>query len=138
MLNRNFHSNVNILGRFYKQFLTSLYRSTLFDIFLKPDSKQKYLQVEQRQLSSGLLALVLARKSHIKPDSEAGVLIWVEGWYHGRYGKFHVIIFLSHTGIYFAKTPLVDISSTQIRSKIRNQQDLSGLLPENIIEYIHK
>ncbi|CAC9449675.1 Nicotinate-nucleotide adenylyltransferase (EC [uncultured Gammaproteobacteria bacterium] len=43
-----------------------------------------------------------------------------------------------HTGIYFAKTPLVDISSTQIRSKIRNQQDLSGLLPENIIEYIHK
>jgi hypothetical protein len=25
MLNRNFHSNVNVLGRFYKQFLTSLY-----------------------------------------------------------------------------------------------------------------
>jgi hypothetical protein len=41
-------------------------------------------------------ALVLARDSHIKPDSEAGVLIWVEGWYQGRYGKFHVIIFLSH------------------------------------------
>jgi hypothetical protein len=30
---------------------TSLYRSALFGIFLKPDSKQKYLQVEQRQLS---------------------------------------------------------------------------------------
>jgi nicotinic acid mononucleotide adenylyltransferase len=43
-----------------------------------------------------------------------------------------------HTGIFFSKTPLVDISSTQIRNKIRNQQDLSGLLPENIIEYIHK
>jgi hypothetical protein len=42
------------------------------------------------------LALVLARDSHIKPDSEAGGLIWVEGWYQGRYGKFHVIIFLSH------------------------------------------
>jgi hypothetical protein len=40
--------------------------------------------------------LVLARDSHIKPDSEAGGLIWVEGWYQGRYGKFHVINFLSH------------------------------------------
>jgi hypothetical protein len=34
----------------YKQFLTSLYRSTLFGIFLKPDSKKKYLQVEQSTL----------------------------------------------------------------------------------------
>jgi hypothetical protein len=40
---------VNVLGKFYKQFLTSLYISTLFGIFLKPDSKQKYVQVEQRQ-----------------------------------------------------------------------------------------
>jgi hypothetical protein len=48
LLNRNCHSNVNVLSRFYKHFLTSLCRSTLFDIFLKSDSKQKYLQVEQR------------------------------------------------------------------------------------------
>ena len=41
-------------------------------------------------------ALVLARDSHIKPDSEAGGLIPVEGGYQGRYGKFHVVIFLSH------------------------------------------
>jgi hypothetical protein len=40
--------------------------------------------------------LILARESHIKPDSEAGGLIWVEGWYQGRYRKFHVIIYLSH------------------------------------------
>ena len=40
--------------------------------------------------------LVLARDSHIKPDSEAGGLLWVEGWYQGPYGKFHIIIFLSH------------------------------------------
>ncbi|CAC9658018.1 hypothetical protein [uncultured Gammaproteobacteria bacterium] len=49
--------------------------------------------------------------------------------------------------IYFAKTPLVNISSTQIRSilfnapsigKINNQENLSALPPENIIEYIHK
>lgn len=38
--------------------------------------------------------------------------------------------------VYFAKTPLVNISSTQIRSKIRNQQDLSKLLPKHIINYI--
>ena len=41
-------------------------------------------------------ALVSARDSHINPDSEVGRLIWVEGWYQGRYGKFHVIIYLSH------------------------------------------
>ena len=40
VLNRNFHSNVNVLGRFYKHSLTSLYRSTLFDIFLKPYSNK--------------------------------------------------------------------------------------------------
>ena len=47
-------------------------------------------------MTFSILALVLARDSHIKPDSEAGELIWVEGWYQGRYGKFHIIIFLSH------------------------------------------
>jgi hypothetical protein len=47
-------------------------------------------------ITFSISALVLARDSHIKPDSEATVLIWVEGWYQGRYGKFHVIIFLSH------------------------------------------
>ena len=47
-------------------------------------------------MTFSISALVLARHSHIKPDSEAGVLIWVEGWFQGRYGKFHVIILLSH------------------------------------------
>ena len=47
-------------------------------------------------MTFSISALVLARDCHIKPDSEAGGLIWVEGWYQGRYGKFHVIIFLSH------------------------------------------
>ena len=51
VLNRNFNSNVNVLGRFYKHFPMPLYRSTLFDMFLKPVSKQNYLQIEQRQLS---------------------------------------------------------------------------------------
>ena len=47
-------------------------------------------------MTFSISALVLARDCHIKPDSEAGGLIWVEGWYQGRYGKFHVINFLSH------------------------------------------
>ena len=45
-------TNVNVLGIFYKYFLTSQYRSILFGIFLKPDSKQKYLQVKQRKISA--------------------------------------------------------------------------------------
>jgi hypothetical protein len=47
-------------------------------------------------MTFSISALVLTRDSYIKPDSEAGGLIWVEGWYQGPYGKFHVIIFLSH------------------------------------------
>ena len=47
-------------------------------------------------MTFSISALVLAQDSHIKPDSEAGRLILVEGWYQGPYGKFHVIIFLSH------------------------------------------
>ena len=43
---------------------------------------------------------------------------------------------VSCMSVYFAKTPIVNISSTQIRSKIDNQENLSGLLPENIIKYI--
>ena len=41
-------------------------------------------------------ALVSAWDSHIKLDSEARGLIWVEGWYQGQYEKFHVIIYLLH------------------------------------------
>jgi hypothetical protein len=47
-------------------------------------------------MTFSIAALVLARDSHIKLDSEAGGLIWVEGWYQGRYAKFYVIIYLSH------------------------------------------
>ncbi|MEO1940003.1 nicotinate-nucleotide adenylyltransferase [Candidatus Thioglobus sp.] len=41
-------------------------------------------------------------------------------------------------GVYFSKVPLVNISSTQIRSKIAKHQDLSGLLPDSIIHYIEQ
>ena len=47
-------------------------------------------------MTFSISVLVLARDSHIKPDSEAGGLMWVEGLYQGPYGKFHAIIFLSY------------------------------------------
>ena len=55
-----------------------------------------YVWIRDYYMTFSILDLVLARDSHIKPDSEAGGLIWVEGWYQGPYGKFHVIIFSSH------------------------------------------
>ena len=47
-------------------------------------------------MTFSISALVSARDSHIKPDSEAGVPMWVEGWYQGRNGKLYVIIYSSH------------------------------------------
>jgi nicotinate-nucleotide adenylyltransferase len=38
--------------------------------------------------------------------------------------------------LYFAKTQMLDISSSTIRGKIHDQQNLSGLLPESVITYI--
>jgi hypothetical protein len=60
--------------------------------------RMSYLQriLRDYYMTFSISALVLARDSHIKPNSEAGELIWVKGWYQEPYGKFHVIIFSSH------------------------------------------
>ena len=73
---------------FQKQLINLLYHIFCCNMFA---FAQRYYY-----MTFSISTLILARDSHIKPDSEAGVLIWVEGWYQGRYGKFHVIIFLSH------------------------------------------
>jgi nicotinate-nucleotide adenylyltransferase len=39
--------------------------------------------------------------------------------------------------LYFANTGLLNISSSEIRGKIAQQQNLSGLLPDTIIHYIN-
>ena len=54
-------------------------------------------------LTFSISPLVSARYYHIKPDSEASGLIWVASWYQGRYGEFHVIIYLSHFTFTFFK-----------------------------------
>jgi hypothetical protein len=57
-------------------------------------------------MTFSISALVLARDSYIKPDSEAGGLIWVEGWYQGRYGKFHFTLTFSKHWLLYCKTDL--------------------------------
>ena len=52
--------------------------------------------IRDHYIAFSISALVSARDSHIKPDSEDGRSIWVEDWYQGRYVKFHVIFYLSH------------------------------------------
>ena len=67
------------------------------DLFLSWSTfSWKYIIIRDYYMTFSISAPVSAQDSHIKPDSEAGGLIWVEGWYQGRYGKFHVIIYLSH------------------------------------------
>ncbi len=39
--------------------------------------------------------------------------------------------------LYFAEAERLDISSSQIRGKIRNQRNLSGFAPEPVIHYLH-
>ena len=56
----------------------------------------KYVIIRDYYMTFFISALVSVRDSHVNPDSEAGGLTWVEGWYQGRYGKFHVIIYWSH------------------------------------------
>ena len=36
------------------------------------------------------------------------------------------------------ETPLIDISSTEIRKRLRSGQDVSGMLAPNVIEYIRQ
>ena len=75
--------------------ILSSFRRLLY-ILLKSTIEQNFEIIRDYYMTFSISALVLTRDSHIKPDSEAGGLIWVEGWYQGPYGKFHVIIFLSH------------------------------------------
>ena len=40
--------------------------------------------------------------------------------------------------IYPLKAPTVDVSSTQIRSRIKEGKDVSKMLPDGVVEYIRK
>lgn len=114
------------------------------------------LKIDTRELDRQSPSYMIDTLKHIKEDypSETIFLIIGEDSFNAldtwknyqQFGNYAQLVVLPRTAdtqkinigtdVYFAKTPLVNISSTQIRSKIRNQQDLSGLLPENIIKYI--
>jgi len=74
-------------------------------------------------------------------DSFDNIASWKK---HQQLSDYATLVVLPRIGskqtnnedIYFSKAPLVNISSTQIRSKIDAQQSLSGLLPESIIHYL--
>ena len=57
LLNRNFHSDVNVFVIFYKHFLISLYRSTLFDIILKQTRNKNIFKFYLKDLFSQFVSL---------------------------------------------------------------------------------
>ena len=96
-------------------------------------------------MTFSISALILARDSHINPDSEAGVLIWIDGWYQGRYRKCHVIIFLSHMlhwpfpsiDLYFAKKifELTNCENKSILKKVAFVQ-LANIVVSSLVSKI--
>jgi hypothetical protein len=73
-------------------------------------------------MTFSISALVSPRDSHIKPDSQDGG-ICVEGWYQGRYEKFHVIIYLSH--ILHWPFPSIDFYNADKIFELRNCENKS-------------
>lgn len=83
-------------------------------------------------------------------DSFASINTWKNYQQLSQYAQLVVVPragdeLQTNDSVYFAKTPLVNISSTQIRSiflsatvkgKISNLEKLSGLVPDSIIHYI--
>lgn len=125
------------------------------------------LQIDTREIEKQSLSYTIDTLKHIKenyPNKKIFLIIGednfniLETWQNYRqfsdYAQLVVLPRISdtqklntNTNVYFAKTPLIDISSTQIRSilsnppsmgKISNHKNLSALLPKNIIEYIQK
>ena len=90
VLNRNFHSNVNVLGRFYKQFLTSLYRSTLLRIYFRNLSVHRsFLQYKSQCLEKVNVKYVIKRLWHeifhiipgINPRPISALQLRYRAWY---------------------------------------------------------
>ena len=70
MLNRNFHSNVNIFGRFYKHFLTSLYRSKLLDIFWSQTRNKNICKLNKGNSLKNLFSQFVSSKTFLQYKSQ--------------------------------------------------------------------
>lgn len=62
----------------------------------------------------------------------------LQSWINAHQTKNSLDLHHSPNGyIYFAHTPLEDISATEIRKNINNQQSCNNLLPPKVWQYIH-
>ncbi|MGL6114224.1 nicotinate (nicotinamide) nucleotide adenylyltransferase [Cetobacterium sp. SF1] len=43
---------------------------------------------------------------------------------------------LNHKNVIFLESPYIEVSSTELRKKIKNNEDVSGELPKSVLEYI--
>ena len=46
--------------------------------------------------------------------------------------------FINHTNIHFTKAPIIEISSSYIRQCIKEQKDVTYLLPQSVYKYINE
>lgn len=79
----------------------------------------------------------------IGQDSLNTIQSWKDYQQFTNYAQLVVLPRLPHVrdstlymNVHFAKTPLVDVSSTQIHAKITAGENLTGLLPKSLIDYI--
>lgn len=122
------------------------------------------LQIDTREMDKESASWTIDTLKEIKADypNESIFLIigadsfntlntWKDSQQFGEYVQLAVLprssdiqITNTNASVYFAKTALVNISSTHIRDilntalKSKISENLSGLLPENIINYLRK
>ena len=82
--------------------------------------------------------------SHDYPDREFVLLIggdnWAhfERWYHWKdiLRHYRIVIYPRNNTAGTVDAPLLDISSTDIRRRVRSGQSIAGLVPDNIIKQV--
>ena len=80
------------------------------------------------------------------PDCSFTLLIGGDNWAHferWRHWKdilreYDVIVYPRDQYLGTIDVPLLPVSSTEIRQKVRNNEDISGMVPENIVPLVEK
>ncbi len=63
-----------------------------------------------------------------------------ERWRHWKdiLREYDVIVYPRDQYVGTIDVPLLPVSSTEIRQKVRNNEDISGMVPENIVPLVEK